>query len=572
MDVIKNASQTVDLETAITRGGYIPVNSFEKGFLLTSSVQALRMEKTNEYFVWRGVLPKSVSAGSTPETLDGFGPNSWVDVSNLTLRAELAQHSGAGEIRTESGKTVQEEISTINDGFYDLILFDANNIAEAFIQHNHILLRTSGIDTRLTDVITIPPYKKLTILPPKGERQVILRGPGKKIVIQRGAELYAPNLTCAAYDMDVVTIDGSSRPSMILGISEWPKIKVNIQSEYKRGRGIVMDASTNTETNKSGIITNVIIDAVIRGMHTAYIEILTRNGTETDRTYINNNRVDLTIWQCIRGLIQANYNHGVDIGVEIAANSYMLNYQTSGDSVDVLHVYGVRNVVTGIIWDYDYPKLHAESILIKGNSNIIGSKNFPSITNNFVTLDSLITTRNSYTGATYGMDRHDSGQFHMLWRPYHFSHPDDASITMPSSLFMLQAERVVTAGNLVSIVTRRIYYRSTDRLPFSMSGFAIIRNHSVTPANIRVAIGLSNKPGEHALSQTYTIAPSSIVRVPLVLYLTSDRLYGESGTTVWYGYPTYNNLDGYINLNLSITTDVPITVAGCHLSLSKYGY
>lgn len=372
--------------------------------------------------------------------------------------------------------------------------------------------------------------------------------------------------------MDVVTIDGSSRPSMILGISEWPKIKVNIQSEYKRGRGIVMDASTNTETNKSGIITNVIIDAVIRGMHTAYVEILTRNGTETDRTYINNNRVDLTIWQCIRGLIQANYNHGVDIGVEIAANSYMLNYQTSGDSVDVLHVYGVRNVVTGIVWDYDYPKLHAESILVKGNSNIIGSKNFPSITNNFVTLDSLITSRNSYMGATYGMDRHDLGQFHMLWRPYHFSHPDDASITMPSSLFMLQAERVVAAGNLVSLVTRRIYYRSTDRLPFSMSGFAIVRNHSITPANIRVAIGLSNKPGEHALSQTYTIAPSSIVRVPLVLYLTSDRLYGESGTTVWYGYPTYNNLDGYINLNLSITTDVPITVAGCHLSLSKYGY
>lgn len=143
---------------------------------------------------------------------------------------------------------------------------------------------------------------------------------------------------------------------------------------------------------------------------------------------------------------------------------------------------------------------------------------------------------------------------------------------MPSSLFMLQTERVVAAGNLVSLVTRRIYYRSTDRLPFSMSGFAIIRNHSVTPANIRVAIGLSNKPGEHALSQTYTIAPSSIVRVPLVLYLTSDRLYGESGTTVWYGYPTYNNLDGYINLNLSITTDVPITVAGCQLSLSKYGY
>lgn len=180
MNIIKSALQTVDAETAIIRGGYIPVNSFEKGFLLTSSVHALRMEKTNEYFVWRGALPKNVSAGSTPETLGGFGPDLWVDVSDLTLRAALAQHSGAEEIRTESGKTVQEEISTINDGFYDLILFDANNIAEAFTQHNHILLRISGIDTRLTDVITIPPYKKLTILPPKGERQVILRGPGKK--------------------------------------------------------------------------------------------------------------------------------------------------------------------------------------------------------------------------------------------------------------------------------------------------------------------------------------------------------------------------------------------------------
>lgn len=94
MNIIKGALQTVDVETAIIRGGYIPVNSFEKGFTLASPEQALQLEKTNEYFVWSGSFPKTVPKESTPDTIGGFGPNAWIDVSNLTFRTQATAPDG----------------------------------------------------------------------------------------------------------------------------------------------------------------------------------------------------------------------------------------------------------------------------------------------------------------------------------------------------------------------------------------------------------------------------------------------------------------------------------------------
>ncbi|WP_337049050.1 hypothetical protein [Serratia fonticola] len=94
MNIIKGALQTVDVETAIIRGGYIPVNSFEKGFTLASPEQALQLEKTNEYFVWSGSFPKTVPKESTPDTIGGFGPNAWIDVSNLTFRTHATAPDG----------------------------------------------------------------------------------------------------------------------------------------------------------------------------------------------------------------------------------------------------------------------------------------------------------------------------------------------------------------------------------------------------------------------------------------------------------------------------------------------
>ncbi len=98
-----------DYESAIIRAGFIPVNSFETGFTLTSSEQALYSTATREYFIWKGTFPKSVPAGSKPETTGGFAYNAWVDVNYLTLRSQInasdgysliGEASSFGELRT----------------------------------------------------------------------------------------------------------------------------------------------------------------------------------------------------------------------------------------------------------------------------------------------------------------------------------------------------------------------------------------------------------------------------------------------------------------------------------------
>ncbi|WP_252120475.1 phage head-binding domain-containing protein [Symbiopectobacterium purcellii] len=479
------------------------------------------------------------------------------------LSTALAQEDGAGQVGTSSGVNLQEYINAL---YFDVIAFSESELSALFAVHNNILLRVSAI----TGPITIPPYKKLTIVPLVGQHIVTVKGTGTKILVSRGAELYAPNLTCTNEIMDVVSVVGSSRPSFILAVSERPKIKVNIQSEYKLGRGIVMDASTDAATNASGIISDVDIDTVIRGMGTAYEEIMTRNGTETDPTYINNNHIRIVVWQCRRGLIQQNYNHGVDEKIEASGNTYDIDYQTDANSVDVIQIYGARNIVKGNVWDFAYPGLHSQSILIKGFSNDVGSRNFPAINSGFVSVDSAITSRNNYIGSTYGTDRQDISQFSLLWRPYHLSHPDDTPITMTSNIFMFQNERVISAGTLVDVATKRVYFRSTDRLPLTLLGDVFIRNHSATAANVRIGFGISNASGNQALSETFTIPATGLIRVPLHALLTSNRLYATSGTTTWYGFPSLTA--GFINFNLCITTDNPVTVAGCNLQLSKFDY
>lgn len=73
--------------------GYILVDSFEIGGLLSSRYQALHFEQQGEYYRWDGNLPKSVSAGSTPQSTGGIGKGKWVSVGDASLRSELKKSS-----------------------------------------------------------------------------------------------------------------------------------------------------------------------------------------------------------------------------------------------------------------------------------------------------------------------------------------------------------------------------------------------------------------------------------------------------------------------------------------------
>ncbi|HBE9179252.1 TPA: prophage tail fiber N-terminal domain-containing protein [Serratia fonticola] len=83
-----------DLEQLIRDAGYAPIDSFEQGAALTSIGQALRQESTGVFYSWRGVYPKIVPIGSTPELTGGVSSTAWVDVNDLTLRKSLATPEG----------------------------------------------------------------------------------------------------------------------------------------------------------------------------------------------------------------------------------------------------------------------------------------------------------------------------------------------------------------------------------------------------------------------------------------------------------------------------------------------
>lgn len=539
-------------------GYYHRRGTFEHGGSVKDSRDVV-LHTDGNWYQYTGTIPSGgleVAAGTSPDS-------NWVDVGpEADFSSRLKSVYGASLVGISTGIDLQKYV----DGqYYEAVAFSENDLPSLFALHDRVILRVPSF----VGPINIPSNKDLALLS-HGGSSVLANGAGQKILVNgRGACLYAPNITCSNEDMDVVTIVGSSRPSFILAVSKDTKIKVNIQSEYKKGRGVVMDATTNPVTNTRGVIAGIKVEAIVRGMGTAYQELMSRNGLEDGPTYINNNYIDLTAWQCVRTLLQPIYNHGVDASMEVTGNNYHLDFQADANSVDVLQIYGARNTVTGNAWDFLYPNLHSQSILVKGVGNTVGSRNFPALDSGYVTVDSPITTRNSYTGAPGGIDRQDVGTNLVMWRPRHISHPDDSSVTMPSSLFLIKYERVVNTGNLVNVITRKVWFRSLDRLPISLSGDVFIRNHSTVPADVRVAFGLSNVPGNHAYSETFTIPASGLARVPLHWLQTSEKLYATSGTTVWYGAPV---LVDTVNVNLSITTNNPVTIAGCCLTLSKYDY
>lgn len=60
--------------------------------------QVLRLEATGEYYRWDGALPKTVPAGSTPQSTGGIGLGAWLSVGDATLRENLSSNAnGMGD-------------------------------------------------------------------------------------------------------------------------------------------------------------------------------------------------------------------------------------------------------------------------------------------------------------------------------------------------------------------------------------------------------------------------------------------------------------------------------------------
>lgn len=92
--------------------GYVPaVGSFEQGSQLDQRFEVLLWESTDEYWRWDGAMPKVVLPGSTPATAGGTGKGKWIDVTDATLRRDLASSEegrGGDLVKANEAHTVSD--------------------------------------------------------------------------------------------------------------------------------------------------------------------------------------------------------------------------------------------------------------------------------------------------------------------------------------------------------------------------------------------------------------------------------------------------------------------------------
>lgn len=141
-------------QQAIAAFGYITLDSFEGGNTLTLPNQVLRLEATGEYYRWDGGFPKTVPAGSTPESTGGIGSGKWLSVGDAALRTSLASPAGFGfiggttyaQIRAYNGAKNRVYClgkEKINDGGYGFFEVDASDTTSAD-NGGTILVDTAG--------------------------------------------------------------------------------------------------------------------------------------------------------------------------------------------------------------------------------------------------------------------------------------------------------------------------------------------------------------------------------------------------------------------------------------------
>lgn len=159
--------------------GYVLVDSFEDGAVITSRYQALHWLHNGEYYRWDGDLPKSVPAGSAPESSGGVGIGKWVGVGDASLRndlkngngslisiggghnlSEITGSSGASLVGTSDGRTVQEFLIANDSAEYrakNIAKLASVNYKIKTMQNIRVLFQgdsmTAGYDVTSTDTV-----------------------------------------------------------------------------------------------------------------------------------------------------------------------------------------------------------------------------------------------------------------------------------------------------------------------------------------------------------------------------------------------------------------------------------
>lgn len=161
---------------AISGFGWVLKQSFEDGVTLTLPNEALLWRSNGEYYRWSGVLPKTVPAGSTPESTGGVGQGAWMGIGDAALKTMLASSAGASMIGMATGGTLEqiinyvtpEQFGAIGDGIIHPLSERYSTLADARSVYPFVTALTQTIDwaacqaaenyARGVTVVRVKPY------------------------------------------------------------------------------------------------------------------------------------------------------------------------------------------------------------------------------------------------------------------------------------------------------------------------------------------------------------------------------------------------------------------------------
>ncbi|EPK7284436.1 hypothetical protein NLT72_002886 [Citrobacter farmeri] len=250
---------------AISNFGYITLDSFEGGNTITLPNQVLRYEANGEYYRWDGTLPKTVPAGSTPESSGGVGPGKWVSVGDASLRGDLASHDqgrGASLVSLNNAGSVQDAIKYATPEMFLSSSSDITAAIQSAVDNSRIVV-LSPSDYTITRTISIPDGTTIIM---SGSR--LIADCGSNPVFSFEGKVYG--LTMVG-DSGLVT--GTASAFLLLtGTSDTPA-----NSDYVkqvRLHGINISSAT--------ITTAVVMKKAVRQVFIDASMFYTKNGIEAD--------------------------------------------------------------------------------------------------------------------------------------------------------------------------------------------------------------------------------------------------------------------------------------------------
>lgn len=87
--------------------------SFEEGGTLSNINDVLLHIAEARYYSWGIGGTKEVPAGSNPATSGGIGDGAWADRTDVALRDQLAESTGATKVGTSDGRTVEQRLAAL---------------------------------------------------------------------------------------------------------------------------------------------------------------------------------------------------------------------------------------------------------------------------------------------------------------------------------------------------------------------------------------------------------------------------------------------------------------------------